>query len=648
MCGLRLRRRVEINCKELRITAPLFVLALTLGLSQVNATLAAEPDPLPVSKSITRAELKNAVEKGETIIGREIDGEDIVAVLRTWITSDSKCLPNAGLRIEKGVIRGDVKLDFKTSPSKPTAQDPDEEDTDNTKTDDTTGGPERWLSIPLLIKESIVNDRFQLDSLGVACPMDLSRSTFESGIDIRSATFQANVSAVGAEFKTGAAILGSEFKSNTSFWRAKFVGNLEFTRMIRRKSTFEGNADFREAVFSRQASFINTMFMNRMDFRNVQFVSGVSFSGATLASTGVVGPASGPFYGTEFGGFANFRTAHFTGLRFLRSTFRAGADFRGASGKRLQFYGVAFSGRLGFDDARSIRELEFNNFGGSMIVDGEAVFRRAAFDKLIFIRTAFKNSVDFQSCEVRSSLKFRTVSFDGDLHFEDVKLPGMGPNADESGDEGNSEINIEDITLNRGLYIDAKQFLVRPPWWAVWREDTPRLYANDRRTRDDRRVWRQLVRAFDLAQNVELKNYAEYKLRVSEEIGQGSEDEPFAKITSVASRWFWGYGLRPLRVLFWFVVTVLVFSGIYWTQLPNPAGGKGPVSRSVARASTALMFSVRTAWELKYGYSNSTNVLFRSITVIESIIAKLLLASFAYALTQASPLLSDLMKKLLP
>jgi hypothetical protein len=66
------------------------------------------------------------------------------------------------------------------------------------------------------------------------------------------------------------------------------------------------------------------------------------------------------------------------------------------------------------------------------------------------------------------------------------------------------------------------------------------------------------------------------------------------------------------------------------------------------RASYALEFSARTAWEFTYGYNNSTNPLFRFITMAESIIAKLLLACFAYALTQSSPLLSELMKKLIP
>jgi hypothetical protein len=663
MLGLGLRRHVTINsnCRRAKV---LFLL-LALSLSQFTPLLAADPEASSPPKLLTRAELKSAVEKGEKIVGREINGGDIIAALTPWIISDSKCVPNASLHIEKSVIRGDVRLEFKAPPAKPsskqTAEDPDDDNTEESNTKDSKHRLAHWLTIPLLIKESTVTDGLQIDSLGFACIVDLSYSTFESGTDIRSTTFGADVSAVGTVFKTGTEVLGTNFKSTAKFWRAKFVGNVEFIGTMGRKSVFDGNADFRESVFSRHVSFLGSVFMKRMDFRNAQFASVVSFGDAKLAAAGVVSQFSGPFYGTDFGGFANFRNAHFARLRFLRSFFHDGADFRGASGNRLQLHGVTVSGRLGFDDARSIKELEFDSFGGSMILNGEAVFRRAAFDKLTAVRTAFKSTVDFQGTEIRSSLTLRIVSFDGDLHFEDAKLPGsVRKSADKSDDDENPQINVNDITLNKGLYIDANQFLVKAPWWALWRENMPRLYANEttkesddssnepKQARDDRRVWRELMRAFDLAKNVELKNYAEYKLRVLEESSVEAREAPAVKMASVASRWFWGYGLRPVRVLFWLVVVVLAFAGIYWTQLPNTGPGRVPVVGSLGRASYAFVFSVRTAWELTYGYNNSANFVFRAITTAESIIAKLLLACFAYALTQTSPLLSELTKKLLP
>jgi uncharacterized protein YjbI with pentapeptide repeats len=649
MRGPGLHRRVAINFNNRRTKRRLLSLLLTLNLLPVTALPAAEPEVSTAPKLLTRAELKSAVEKGEKIAGREINGEDIIAVLIPWITPDSKCVPKVGLHIEKSVIRGDVKLKFQAPPSKATVnqtENSEDDGIDESKSDNTKNETAHWLTVPLLIKQSAVNDRLEIDSLGFACAVDLSGSTFESGTDIRSTTFGADVSAVAAVFKTGMEVLGTEFKSNAGFWRVKFMGNVEFIRNMGRKSIFNGDADFRESVFSRHVNFLESVFTKRMDFRNAQFVTGVSFSDARLGAVGVMGPSSGPFYGTEFGGFANFRNARFTSLRFLRSVFRAGADFHGASGKRLQLHGVTVLGPLAFDDTGTIKELELKSFGGSMLVNGEAVFRRAQFEQLTFVGTAFKNTVDFQGAAVRSDITFETVSFDGDLHFEDAKLPGTMPkSAGESDDHRQPQINLNNITINKGLYIDAKQFLVSSPWWAPWREDTPRFVKE---ARDDSRVWRELMRAFELAKNVELKNYAEYKLRVSEERGEKLRDEPVERTTSVVSRWFWGYGLRPLRVLVWLTIVVLVFAGIYWTQLANMATGAAPGLGGVTRVRYAVVFSARTAWELAYGYNNSVSFAFRVITIAESIIAKLLLACFAYALTQTSPLLSELMKKLLP
>jgi len=292
-----------------------------------------------------------------------------------------------------------------------------------------------------------------------------------------------------------------------------------------------------------------------------------------------------------------------------------------------------------------------------MVVRGEAIFRRAEFDTLTFVRTAFKDNVDFQGLAVRSDIDFQTVSFDGDVHLEDAKLPDpMQKSANESDAKKQPQTKLSDVTLNKGLYIDASQFLVKAPWWAPWTEDKPRFDAGEvtftsgdepgvaRGSVDGRRVWREFSRAFDQAKNIQLKNYAEYKLRLAEEAGE----DPAERTASVASRLFWGYGLRPFRVLLWLVIIILAFAGIYWTQLADVAPEAAAVWAGIARIKYALLFSVRTAWELTYGYDNSTNVRFRAIAMAESLLAKLLLACFAYALTQSSPLLSELMKKLLP
>jgi uncharacterized protein YjbI with pentapeptide repeats len=383
-----------------------------------------------------------------------------------------------------------------------------------------------------------------------------------------------------------------------------------------------------------------------MDFRYAQFANDASFSGGRLG-LGPTASLNGPFYMAEFAGQANFRNVRFKSLRFWRTIFRNGANFNGAHGNGLQLFGAVVRGPLAFDDAR-LDGLELNGFGGAMVVDGEVVLRRASIDRLTLNRVTFKKAVDLEGASVGSRVSLRRVSFEDDFLLLDSVLPT--PSGDDTPDGADQkQVSIRDVTLNKGLFMDASQFLDRPPWWAFWRQDVPRLYGkdvsddpDDASAKDNRRIRRELMHAFEIAKNVGLKNYAEYQLNRLEEAGQTGTD----KLSSAASRWFWGYGLKPTRAALWIAALILLFAGIYWTQLP--AGDGRPLARFVTRARQALRFSLRTAWELKYGYDNSTTPAFRVITTIESLLAKAMLACFAYALAQTSPLLSEIMKKLLP
>ena len=97
-----------------------------------------------------------------------------------------------------------------------------------------------------------------------------------------------------------------------------------------------------------------------------------------------------------------------------------------------------------------------------------------------------------------------------------------------------------------------------------------------------------------------------------------------------------------MRLLVWFAILLVAFALIYWTQFSDLA------VTSRERARRALVFSTRTAWEFKYGYDNSATPTFQVITLAQSVLAKLMIALFAYALTQTNPLLSELTKTLLP
>jgi hypothetical protein len=515
-------------------------LLLALAFSPVTAVLADELQIVPGDlKPISRVELGAAVQKGEPIIGRTVEGQDIAAVLGTLASPDGECAARGRMEIDKSVVRGAIPIAAKlpsvsTESSRATLADDDAADSTE---DASPTEPSQWLLVPLVIRDSVVNDRLSLDSVGFACEVDVSRSTFVDTVNFSTVTFVGDVKAEGAIFKAGIESFGAEFKSAAYFRHAKFMGNVEFVPKKDRKPIFQGDVDFREAVFNRRASFLGAQFLSHMDFRYAQFGNVASFGNSKLGA----GPAhahSGSFYMAEFAGLGGFRGTHFTSLRLWQAIFRAGADFHGARGRSLDLFGVAITGPVSFDDAR-IENLKFDGFGGSMVVDGEVVFRRARIGKLAFNRVAFKKAVDLQEASIRSELSFRTVSFDGDLRFEDGPLSWAQHSDDEShGDldpdnvagDVKPKIAIRDITLNGGLYINADQFLNQPPWWLFWREPAPNFDSNDPR------IWRELKRAFEIAKNIELRNYAEYRLRLLEEARAGLA----TRMSSIASRWFWG------------------------------------------------------------------------------------------------------------
>ena len=372
---------------------------------------------------------------------------------------------------------------------------PDTSSDDDTDSDSdiTDQQPEQWVSIPLSIKDSSVNDQLSLRSIGLACALDISRSTFEGLIDIQTTTFMADLIAEGSTFKSGIQSQGTDFKKGVMFRRAKFIGNFESTPATGHRPIFEGDVDFREAVFSRLASFLGSSFSSHMDFRYAQFGRVANFGGAKLG-TGPARALSGAFYMAEFNDSANFRNARFTQLRFWRTVFRNGADFHASKGRGLQLLGVSLTGPLAFDDA-IIAAVEFNGYGGSMVIDGDTDFRRATLEKLTFNQMAFKKTVDLEEASVSSNVTFRAVSFDGDLHLEDSAFPTAGQRGEDDSESKKREISIRDITLNKGLYVDAEQFLDRSPWWALWREDRSRFYSDDESagpdgaaSKDDRRI----------------------------------------------------------------------------------------------------------------------------------------------------------------
>ncbi|TSE13522.1 hypothetical protein C1D09_003340 [Mesorhizobium intechi] len=613
---------------SLCMMALLFVLAIA-------AARAEEPVskhlPLP---AIGLADIVSAIDAKQPIVGREIQSTDLNAALITLGTHQNICDDTKAVIIQNSSIIGSLNFGNGNSPNV-------DDDAGDQPPDQIEPILTDWLPVAITIRSSSVSGGITLERVNVSCGLRLTDTTVDDAITFRQTAFDGPVDFTGSVLKDGLKALGVWWVGPVSFRGTDFGGAVEFILDHNRKSVFGQDADFEYAKFRRHASFLNTKFLGPTSFRHTLFAMDANF-GQSEFHAGPRRAPTGPFYAAEFSARALFRRVRFKSLIFLKTVFHDAVDFSGARGEGLTFYGVTLAGRTDFDDAR-IERIKLDGFNGLGSMDGETIFRRAVFHRVEFNRILFRKAVHFEGTSVLCRVALNTVSFGSDLSMEDASFPnsedsGRCPDTNETKEA--PDVSMRLVTFDGPVYADLPQLFKGKPWWAIWGEDEPRLDVQG----EEKRFWRDLERAFQKANSLELKNEADYRERhLAEEDQHGAE-----WLQSVFSRVFWGYGLAPLRVVVWAALMILVFAGVYWTQIDDDEFPATSVSMTLRRANLALAFSYRTAWQMQYGYGRSRTAPFAAITILESIFGKILIACFVYALAQASPLLSELAKKLLP
>ena len=608
--------------------------------SEITKELAAKLPP------ISRMELLQAVQTGRTIRGRFIQGTDLSSFLNWSSGKGTACKGPDSLRIEQSYINGDIVIGQQEKSGGEDSSEPGEPQP--------PPPTDIHIKFPLAIVGSSVHGQVTLTKATFECSANLTETVFADIFRADNSTFTGE----DAIFQKELLASMSTWRESVSFKRVQFFLNVEITALSRPgQSKFLKGADFQDAVFHRFANFMGHRFEGHTSFRYTRFLDEANF-GQSYIGAGPAGRLTGPFYMTEFAGRAIFRGAAFKGLTFFKTMFRAGFEMNNVHVNSLTLMRPALTGDVDFSDSR----IDRINFLGAMTVNGAALFRRARFKNASFARVIFTKLVDCEGAQFDSSLDLRRVTFQDDLHLEDAILPGeISPPVDAKADN-KAEFVLYDTTFNKGVYAQPEHLLVAPLLWRFWEEDVPR-FSQESVIEDDedddlqhrqaavleaaernRRMWRELERAFHVAGDLTLENYAAYKLLCLEE----ADKKGFSKLCSRWSRWFWGFSLRPVRVLGWIGVTILGFAGIYWTQLSAVKKGLPTLAGSWARIKAAMYFSARTAWEAKFGFDHSTTTVFRVLTLFQSIGSKGLLACFAYSLSHTSPLLNELMKKLIP
>lgn len=395
-------------------------------------------------------------------------------------------------------------------------------------------------------------------------------------------------------------------------------------------TVFQGMVVLRNIVFEGLAVFTSSVFQGAVFFSFDTFEAGADFAAAKFQQDVSFGSA-------EFQGDADFDSAHF----FARADFNSAkfldqASFDSNLDKEASFFEAIFVG-----DA----DLSFN-FASLQPPKGDLHLFRAVFQKSAdfsgltclnakFDRARFRGPADFRYSKVSTLESFGGTIFEDEADFFFATFPLEADQAQALFPEKGLELG--DVQFKKAVHLNWDQLVVEKPWWQFWRG--PKLKVN----RGGIRTWEALEEAFGNSGNLEGQNEAMYQRRLVEPHYRG-----YNKDSNDLSFLFWGYGIRPWRVIGWMMLVNLLFGLFYWTQTTKleTAGNKWQSRMDRLRFTTA--FTLKTFWKFTYGFQNSTTPLFKTLTLVHSILSKVMLVCLLNVISHVSPLLNEIVGKLLP
>ncbi len=355
-----------------------------------------------------------------------------------------------------------------------------------------------------------------------------------------------------------------------------------------------------------------------------KFKGRVDFSGSSVAQFGLSG--------TEIGGDAGFHEFKTSGALFDNVVFSGSADFEHTRGDDLDFYGSLFKGRVSFLGAEcgkvTFRPRHLRP--SSVPFEKTAVFDGLRCDSARFDGAEFHDDASLARAEFHKAVVFYRVRFLGDVNLRWAVLPPYGSTLPPKGHSdpwrwAETGFVLHEVAFSKAVFANWDQ-LVEGHWWlSVGR---PRLLRCDSGT------WRSLEDGLGRSGNLDGQNGAKYQRRMVAYHDDPSEDKAINWV-----EWaYWGYAVRPARLVGWFCVIVLVFAMVYFTQTRALAHRRGWPGLW-ERVKFSVVFSARTALRLDYGYKNSTTRLFQALTLAESIAGKFILLCWLQAVVNLSPVL---------
>ena len=478
-----------------------------------------------------------------------------------------------------------------------------------------------WNSTPLVIISSTIEGFVDLRGKIVDAPIQFTNVVVRGEMDCRGAIFTSRV----------------QFDSNTIFESAADFAYTTFKHDVDFKQvSFQQNAYFHDASmqhgyflssdFQRDASFDATSVLNDLQFREGSFKGRASFRRMDINS--------GLFNELVFHSDVDFGEMHikakvrFYGVSFLKDAFFS--DINRDHGlidvpkSSLVFFRANFDGRLYFDHARlgklwfstktpseeSTPTAETVRWPASPVrIKNRAIFNGLECQDANFTETEFLDYADFGQAWFINSANFTKTTFEKEVSFREASFPLR-----QSADHG---LTITELQIQRTTDL-------------TW-DQIHHSVAGGRET------WSNLEGIFKRSGDLYGQNQSMYLRRLHETRSR--------KLLDILDWSFWGYGVRPWRLVSWIVLLTLLFTYLYWTQTSAIANHKNKWEACLDRIRFALVFSLRTAWTFGYGYRNSRTTKFKVITLAHSIVFKFMLLCLFKVISNVSPLLNEFVSR---
>jgi len=428
-------------------------------------------------------------------------------------------------------------------------------------------------------------------------------STFQEQASFDSSNFESQVTFLGATFKQLVLFNGSKFKNNVTFDDVDFQDDVYFNSWVESELRIDKLASFKKAFIKKDLSFVLVIFGGEPDFTEANITGSVSFEGCKVAGN-----------------------AFFTDLNSVT----------GAKTGSLTFADTAFSERAYFNNAK-LNELSFSyqmaenedtgQQGASTGASSPVVFdKRSAFtgldcNRAKFHDVEFRDYADFSEAKFANHVDFSNAIFEGGVSFYNSQFPRLGSGTPKDAQSG---IVLRGAQFLKGVNLD-------------WKQIDGSLNSRNPDT------LKRLESAFKQSGDLEGQNEVLYRRKYLE----GSQAGRWQRLTNRFDLFFWGYGVRPLRLLGWMSFVVMLFTIIYLTQTRALGAGGNKLKSAFKRLKFALAFSLRTSWSLGFGINNACTPTFKVITLVHSIGFKILLLCLLQAFANTSPLLNQLVGKLI-